>query len=133
MFAHRRISGGWVVVASVVAGLVAGCASTVPKGKLADGSPVPAGATFTPPTPTSKMPNDVFGRIGSSGVRGVFRAELVVSETGVVSDVRVTSSVGEAADAELIPAFRRMTFTPALLNGKPVGAIYATTVNFTSK
>ena len=110
-----------------------GCASSAtPQGHLADGSPAPKGSSFTPPVPTSKMPLDILGRIGSSGVRGVFRAELVVSEAGVVTGLRVTHSLGEAADAEILPALRSLTFTPASLDGKPVAAIHVATFNFTS-
>jgi hypothetical protein len=79
------------------------------------------------------MPLDVLGQIGSSGVRGVFRAELVVSESGTVSEVRVTNSLGDAVSGVLLPLLRQLTFSPALLDGKPVAAIYAATYNFTSK
>jgi hypothetical protein len=113
--------------------LSAGCASSsVPRGRLADGSSVPEGASFTPPAPTSKMPQDLPGRIGSSGVRGVFRAEVVITEAGAVADVMVTHSLGDAADAGILPALRRLAFTAAMLDGKPVAAIYVATFNFTS-
>ena len=111
----------------------AGCASSAaPRGHLADGTAVPKGSSFTPPVPTTRMPLDLLGRIGSSGVRGVFRAELVVSETGVVTGEHITHSLGEAVDAEILPALRRLTFTPATLDGKSVAAIYDATFNFTS-
>jgi len=124
-----------VLLCSFVAlGLAAlGCSSAVPKGHLADGSVVPAGESFTPPTPTTKMPLDLLGRIGSSGVRGLFRAEVTVSETGSVTAVHVTHSLGEAVDAEILPALRQLSFNPASLNGKPVAAIYDARFNFTSK
>ena len=113
--------------------LSTGCASSsAPRGRLADGSSVPKGASFSPPAPTTKMPLDLLGRIGSSGVRGVFRAEVVITEAGVVSDLNVTHSLGDAVDSEILPALRRLTFTPAMLDGKPVAAIYVATFNFTS-
>ena len=124
---RRAFLVGFVAVALATFG----CAST-PVGHLADGSPVRAGESFTPPTPTTKMPLDLLGRIGSSGVRGLFRAELTVSETGIVTATNVTHSLGEAVDAEILPALRQLTFTPATLNGKPVAAIYDARFNFTS-
>jgi TonB family protein len=78
------------------------------------------------------MPLDLLGRIGSSGVRGLFRAEVTVSETGSVTAVQVTHSLGEAVDAEILPALRQLLFNPATLNGKPVAAIYDARFNFTS-
>ena len=110
-----------------------GCASTsVPLGRLADGSPVPKGASFSPPVLVTKMPLDRLARVGSAGVRGIFRAELIISEEGLVVGESVTHSLGDAADAELLPVLRRLVFTPAVLDGKPVAVMYSMTLNFTS-
>lgn len=110
-----------------------GCASiSAPLGRLADGSPVPKGASFSPPVLVTKMPLDRLARVGSAGVRGIFRAELVVSEEGLVVGENVTHSLGDAADAELLPVLRRLVFTPAVLDGKPVAVVYSMTLNFTS-
>jgi hypothetical protein len=128
IFVRRAFSSGLIVAALATFG----CASSTPQGKLADGSPVPAGQAFTPPTPTTRMPLDLLGRIGSSGVRGLFRAEVTVSKAGIVSALKVTHSLGEAVDAEIIPALRQLLFNPATLNGEPVAAIYDARFNFTS-
>lgn len=121
------------VLLAVLFAVSIGCASTsAPLGRLADGSPVPTGASFRPVVLVTKMPLDVMGKIGSAGVRGIFRVELIVSEGGLVTSEKVTHSLGDAADAALLPALRRLVFTPALLDGKPIAVMYPMTINFTS-
>jgi hypothetical protein len=134
--AVRSLSAAVPLPRLLLAGLLllpVSCASSnVPRVRLADGSSVAKGASFRPPAPTTKMPLDILGRIGSSGVRGVFRAEVVVSEDGAVAGLKVTHSLGDAVDSEILPALRSLSFTPATLDGKPVAAIYVATFNFTS-
>lgn len=121
------------VVFALLLAVSTGCASiSAPLGRLADGSPVPKGASFSPPVLVTKMPLDRLARVGSAGVRGIFRAELIVSEEGLVVGENVTHSLGDAADSELLPVLRRLVFTPAVLDGKPVAAMYSMTLNFTS-
>lgn len=121
-----------ILLAALLVGAT-GCASTsAPLGRLADGSLVPKGASFSPPVLVTKMPLDRLGRIGSAGFRGIFRVELIVSEAGVVTGEKVTHSLGDAVDADLLPVLRRFVFKPAMLDGKPVAVIYVFTFNFTT-
>lgn len=72
------------------------------------------------------------GQMGSAGVRGIFRVELIVSEAGLVAGEKVTYSLGDAADTAILLALRRLVFTPATLDGKSVAVVHAMTLNFTS-
>jgi hypothetical protein len=79
--------------------LLSACAASSggPRPKLADGSTVPAGASFKQPTPLDGMPTKLIGEIGSSGVRGAYVADLVVGTDGSVGELRLVRGVSERA------------------------------------
>lgn len=64
-------------------------------------------------------------------VQGVVILEVVIDETGGVSDARVLRSI-PLLDQAAIDAVTQWKFTPTLLNGRAVPVIMVTTVNFTT-
>jgi len=101
--------------------------------RLGDGSDVPVGSQYSPPVALDEMPRDLLGKIGASGVRGEFRADLVVGTTGTVVEVRIVQSLGARLDELLMTELKRLSFSPATLNGAPVAGLYAVRYDFTSR
>ena len=62
-------------------------------------------------------------------VQGVVIIEAVIDAQGNVSDTRVLQSV-PALDVAAVEAVRQWKFTPTIVNGVAVPAIFTTTVNF---
>lgn len=122
------MNAGWVLVAC----LALACASAPPT-RLADGSTVPAGAQYVAPVPRDAAPNQLLGQLGSGGVRGTFRAEVLVSAVGTVTDVRIVESVDSQADELLVASLQRLTFTPASLDGVAIAAVYPVRYDFTTR
>ncbi|MEM7678093.1 MAG: energy transducer TonB, partial [Myxococcota bacterium] len=55
----------------------------------------------------------------ANGIEGAVRLELLVSETGTVSDILAVRGP-EVLRSSSVDAARRMRFSPALLNGVPI-------------
>ncbi|MBZ5557035.1 MAG: TonB family protein [Acidobacteriia bacterium] len=68
----------------------------------------------------------------AAGVQGVVQAEIVIDETGAVSDARVVRSVPMLDDAAL-KAVRQWHFDPSIVNGKAVPVRMTVSVNFTTQ
>jgi TonB family protein len=68
----------------------------------------------------------------AAGVQGNVQAEIVIDETGAVSDARVVRSVPMLDEAAL-NAVRQWKFDPAIVNGKAVPVRMTVTVNFTTQ
>ena len=97
---------------------------------LAHGQPVDAGVV-TPPalaTPSIATYPQV---LEQSGLAADVVLALTISETGVVSDVKLVMPSSRAEfDEAAITAAKRLTFTPAQLDGKPVAVVLEYTYHF---
>jgi TonB family protein len=65
-----------------------------------------------------------------AGVQGVVILEVVIDESGTVSDAKVLRSI-PILDRAAVDAVRQWEFTQTLLNGTPVRVIMTVTVQFT--
>jgi TonB family protein len=63
-------------------------------------------------------------------VMGHVVVETVITEEGVVDDIRVVESPDERLSAAAVEAIRQWRFEPALCDGEPVGVYYNLTINF---
>ncbi len=63
-------------------------------------------------------------------VMGMVIVETVITEEGVVDDIRVLESPDDRLSEAAVDAVRQWLFEPALCDGKPVGVYYNLTVNF---
>ena len=63
-------------------------------------------------------------------VMGMVIVETVISDEGLVEDVRVVESPDERLSAAAVEAVREWRFEPALCDGKPASVYYNLTVNF---
>jgi TonB family protein len=63
-------------------------------------------------------------------VMGVVTVETVITEEGVVEDIRVLRSPDERLSAAAVEAIQQWTFEPALCDGTPVGVYYNLTIKF---
>ena len=76
---------------------------------------------FTPPVPLTRVsPKFEAGR----GVRGSVLLTGVVTVEGKITNIQVLRSMEPLMDDRAVDAFRHYTFSPALLNGKPVSATF---------
>jgi TonB family protein len=55
---------------------------------------------------------------------------LVINEQGKVEDVKVLKSINPKTDARCVNLARKLRFTPAMLNGKPVRVTYKLPLKF---
>jgi TonB family protein len=63
-------------------------------------------------------------------VQGDVELDILVSADGAVRAVRVTNAPRADLAAAAVEAVRKRTFTPAMLNGKPVAVLFETRVGF---
>jgi TonB family protein len=63
-------------------------------------------------------------------VMGMVIVETVITEEGVVDEIRVLESPDDRLSASAIEAIRQWQFEPALCDGEPVGVYYNLTINF---
>ena len=56
--------------------------------------------------------------------------ETVISEEGVVEDIKVIKSPDDRLSAAAVEAIQQWRFEPALCDGTPVGVYYNLTINF---
>ncbi len=63
-------------------------------------------------------------------VTGVVVVETVITEEGIVDDIRVLESTDERLSTAAVEAIEQWRFEPALCDGTPVGVYYNLTVNF---
>jgi TonB family protein len=94
------------------------------------GSPIKMSESdrFTPPVPLERVaPRFEAGR----GIRGSVLLAGVVTPEGKVTNVQVLRSLEPVMDDRAVDAFRRYTFSPALLNGKPTYATFREELVFT--
>ena len=63
-------------------------------------------------------------------VMGVVTVETVITEEGVVDDIRVLRSPDERLSESAVEAISQWTFEPALCDGTPVGVYYNLTIKF---
>jgi TonB family protein len=64
-------------------------------------------------------------QLQSAGITGVVVLELVVSQTGAVTEARVIRGLESAIDIRAVKQARRLRFKPGTCSGKPV-AMYVT-------
>jgi TonB family protein len=82
---------------------------------------------FTPPVTLDRVtPTFDAGR----GIRGSVLLGGVVTPEGKIINVRVLRSLDRVIDERAVDAFRKYTFSPALLNGKPVHATFREEISF---
>jgi TonB family protein len=82
---------------------------------------------FTPPVAVERVaPKFESGR----AVRGSVWLGGVVTPEGKISNIRVLRSLDPVIDERAVEAFRKYTFSPALLNGKAVAATYREEITF---
>ena len=55
---------------------------------------------------------------------------LVINEKGMVEDVKVLKSINAKTDARCISLARKLKFSPAMLDGKPVKVTYKLPLKF---
>ena len=132
------VAAGAVVIPPLMA---AGCASRAGSGEVVR---VPAASS-----PSSREPLRVGGNIGpptkirnvapiyppearEAGVEGVVILELIVGQTGDVSEVTVLRSV-PMLDAAAVDAVKQWQYVPTLLNGEPVDLLMTVTMNFNNR
>jgi TonB family protein len=63
-------------------------------------------------------------------VMGLVTVEAVITEEGIVEDIRVLKSPDDRLSASAVEAIQQWTFDPALCDGTPVGVYYNLTVKF---
>ena len=68
----------------------------------------------------------------AAGIQGAVLTEIVVDESGDVSEARVLRSI-PLLDDEALRSVRAWHFTPTLVNGRPVPVRMTVTVNFTTR
>lgn len=82
---------------------------------------------FTPPVPLERVaPKFDAGR----AIRGSVLLAGTITPDGKVINVRVVRSLDSVIDDRAMDAFRQYTFSPALLNGKPVHATFREEISF---
>jgi TonB family protein len=82
---------------------------------------------FTPPVALDRVtPKFEAGR----RIRGSVLLGGVVTPEGKIINVQVLRSLDRVIDERAVDAFRRYTFSPALLNGKPVHATFREEISF---
>lgn len=88
------------------------------------------GENVTPPkkvhTPVPTYPPEAM----EEKVQGKVVAETVIDREGVVQDVKIVESIGEAFDRSVIEAVSTWKFEPARLDDEPVAVRYSLTINF---
>lgn len=63
-------------------------------------------------------------------VMGIVTLETVITEEGVVDEIRVLESPDDRLSAAAVEAVRQWLFEPALCDGRPVGVYYNLTIKF---
>ena len=63
-------------------------------------------------------------------VMGMVTVETVITEEGVVEEIKVLKSPDDRLSAAAVEAIQQWQFEPALCDGNPVGVYYNLTVNF---
>jgi protein TonB len=88
------------------------------------------GDDLPPPRKIADVPPVYPAAAQDARVGGVVILEIVIDETGHVSEARVTRSV-PLLDQAAVDAVRQWEYEPTLLNGVPVSVTMHVTVNFT--
>ena len=120
-----------IVTVSALASLAHG-AESPPPGRLADGSAVPSDAIFSwasPPSQRAMIPRYP-PKFAKAGIGGHFEGDALISESGVVVEVRVQQGIHPEFDAAIIKHVREVAFRPAVLNGVPVASLYRLIFDF---
>jgi TonB family protein len=63
-------------------------------------------------------------------IAGIVILEAMISETGIIDDVRVLKPLPGGLDQAAVDAVKQWTFAPATVDGKPVPVIFNVTINF---
>jgi TonB family protein len=83
-------------------------------------------------TPPHRLGNPLYPEEALvAGITGVVVAEVVISESGTVTDARVVRSV-PLLDEAALEAVREWRFTPTIVDGNPVPIRTTVTVHFTT-
>ena len=105
-----------------------------PEGAAGGSAKSPTTEGFTEPVPVQKVPPSYPEEAKKEKVQGVVVLELLISETGAVTDVRVLQDPDRRLSAAAIDAVRQWQFKPAKdPAGKPVSVRSAVTINFALK
>lgn len=86
-------------------------------------------AQVTPPVLVKEQKPSYTAEAMRSKVEGLVELEAVVGVDGRITEVRVLKGLAPGLDANAIAAMSQSTFTPAMLDGRPVP--YRTTMQFT--
>jgi TonB family protein len=85
---------------------------------------------MTPPKVVSRV-NPIYPEVDKdAGIEGPVVLEAMISDRGIVEDVRVVQSLSSGLDQSAADAVRQWRFEPAKLDGKPVGVSLTITINF---
>ena len=134
----------YVVAAGAVATpplMAAGCASRAGSGEGARRVDVPSlssrgllrvGGEIGPPTKVRDVDPIYPPEAREAGVEGIVILELIVGQTGDVSEVTVLRPV-PMLDAAAIDAVKQWQYVPTLLNGEPVALVMTVSVNFNNR
>ena len=85
---------------------------------------------ITPPVVVEKINPTYPPEARVEKVMGMVIVETVITEEGVVDDIRVLESPDDRLSAAAVEAVRQWLFKPALCDGQPVAVYYNLTVNF---
>jgi periplasmic protein TonB len=134
-----------VLLTAILALIVSGLATSQtnpgsqssPPSQVVAGPVVPVyrvGGDVKPPraidAPDPKLTQEEKKQSHKTKFKGVATLLIVVSEDGLVSDVRVTRSLGSYLDGKAVEAVKAWTFEPGTKQGKAVPVQIAVEVNF---
>jgi protein TonB len=127
------VEGG--VPGGVVGGVVGGLPEAPPPpppppAPPAPRAPIRVGGQVQPPTLIRRVEPEYPPLAVSAHVQGVVILEAIVTEEGVVKDVRVLRSVHPLLDREALAAVRQWRYAPVLLNGTPVPVVLTVSLSF---
>jgi protein TonB len=116
-------SGGGPAVAPGAGGGPApakGSGAPVHHDKPAAAAAIPDYEASTPAVPQGRCTGKYTEDALVAGVEGVVMLDIVVGESGAVSDITVTQRLGHGLDEAAVTALKGCRFTPAERDGKPV-------------
>ncbi len=87
-------------------------------------------AGITPPRAIEKVAPKYPAEARKEKVEGVVILQAVISDRGVVEEVKVLKSAHPALDQAAMEAVQAWRWEPAFLDGKPVSVYYNLTINF---
>ena len=99
----------------------------------ADGKYRRVGGNVTAPAVLNRVEPRYVEAYRRASISGMVIVEALISEEGVVEDVRLLKSRAPELDAAAMNAVRQWTFEPGRAEGQPVPVIFSLTINFKLK